>query len=609
MAKLADICADAQYDAMKRRVNQGMASPRTDDNSYSRPVSNAPDPYSNWRKRLPEGFVPSGYQDAVFQAIIGPYEGHGPTCDILIEAVAGSGKTKTLEVASFLLPPDIQRRTLMTPFNAHIMEELKARKAAGKIPGNVGISTIHSFGLRTIKTRITPLDEKTWVNARKYRILSELAWSQVSIPPDLKADDAFRAKWVNARKDLEKLVSLAMLSLSGEDRGSLRALMMHHGIEIMTEAQEEVFAAVPRILKWGREGLPEPDSDGHTYSPSEMISFEDMVYLPTALDIDPPTYKLILVDEAQDLNAAQRTLMLRAKGKEGRIVFVGDRRQAIYAFAGADASSFDSVLRETGAKLLPLSICYRCATSVVAAAQDIVPQIEPSPYAPHGSVLRSEQKKFMDRAVSIWKEQPKHRAGWLLLCRTNAPLIGWAFALMRHGIPVTMTGRDILATLKSTIRDIRNAGLKGGIDTDEDIYGQFFASVPIYRQKESARLSREYSDPDALDTAIAQLYDRIDCAIAVAYAAKEAGITDWNAALEYVERIFEEHDGDVITLSSIHKAKGLECRNVALLHSELIPHPMVRQGWQLEQEDNLRYIAYTRAQERLYILEGKEDVE
>ena len=60
-----------------------------------------------------------------------------------------------------------------------------------------------------------------------------------------------------------------------------------------------------------------------------------------------------------------------------------------------------------------------------------------------------------------------------------------------------------------------------------------------------------------------------------------------------------------VTLSTIHKVKGLEFPTVFLLDWHLLPSRFAKAAWQRTQEKNLQYVAITRAMERLvYINSG-----
>ena len=62
---------------------------------------------------------------------------------------------------------------------------------------------------------------------------------------------------------------------------------------------------------------------------------------------------------------------------------------------------------------------------------------------------------------------------------------------------------------------------------------------------------------------------------------------------------------DSIRLSTIHKVKGLEANRVWFYLPELVPHPNAVSDWELKQEENLKYVAITRAKNELYYVWGK----
>ena len=64
-------------------------------------------------------------------------------------------------------------------------------------------------------------------------------------------------------------------------------------------------------------------------------------------------------------------------------------------------------------------------------------------------------------------------------------------------------------------------------------------------------------------------------------------------------------NANVILLSSVHRAKGLESKRVFILHHELMPHPMAKSLWAKGQEENLKYVAITRAIQTLVWVRGE----
>ncbi|MDY6902854.1 MAG: 3'-5' exonuclease, partial [Cyanobacteriota bacterium] len=73
-----------------------------------------------------------------------------------------------------------------------------------------------------------------------------------------------------------------------------------------------------------------------------------------------------------------------------------------------------------------------------------------------------------------------------------------------------------------------------------------------------------------------------------------------------IDKIFSDDDAP-ITLSTCHRAKGLEAERIFIYHPEHMPLTWRnQQKWQLEQEENLLYVALTRSKSELFIC-GKCD--
>jgi DNA helicase-2/ATP-dependent DNA helicase PcrA len=70
------------------------------------------------------------------------------------------------------------------------------------------------------------------------------------------------------------------------------------------------------------------------------------------------------------------------------------------------------------------------------------------------------------------------------------------------------------------------------------------------------------------------------------------------------ETLFANVSGDTsnfVLLSSVHRAKGLEADVVHVIRPDQMPHPMARGPEAQAQEQNLIYVAYTRARRELHI--------
>lgn len=467
----------------------------------------------------------SQYQLAVFENVA---TGTGHT---FVGAVAGSGKTTTIVEALKHVPRGCT--TLFVAFNKSIAEELKKRA-----PRGVEVSTLHSYGLKTITASLGRLR----IDARR-------------------VDDMVRAmhgddpKTWDFRRDLTKTVSLAKGQLAS-DEAEVDAIIDAFGIESARNGARQAF--VKDVLKILLQ-CTEVSEDGR-------IDFDDMIWLPVVLSLRQVQFDRVFVDETQDLNAAQIEMTMRAVKKNGRICAVGDPRQAIYGFRGADSAAVDNIVKRLDATVLPLSVCYRCAKSIIREAKDVVPQIEWAPDAEEGVVSDMTVREMKQEAAP----------GDFILSRTNAPLISLCMYFIKEGRPANIQGRDVGASLAAFCKKSKAKNVEALCDYVED-----------WRDKECARLAAKHRDTQSVE-------DRAECILALSEGA--ASVDD---VVERIELLFaDKDDSSRITLSTTHKAKGLERDRAWVLQSTYRRRPGV-------EEENLYYVAVTRARKTLYLVEGK----
>jgi DNA helicase II / ATP-dependent DNA helicase PcrA len=489
----------------------------------------------------------SQYQQAVFADVA---EGHGHT---VIKAVAGSGKTTTIVEALNHVRPGL--KTLFVAFNKAIAEELKKQA-----PPTVEVSTLHSYGLKTITRSLGRLRinnyrlrdiVKEWRRDGKLESIKELA----KLVRADKETGELEGEWELLR-DLERTVSLAKGFLSSEE-GQIG--MIIDDFEIRSPLAEETL-----LDPFARDVLElllrcADVSDG-------CIDFDDMIWLPIVLELRQLQFDRVFVDETQDLNPAQIELVMRSVKKNGRVFAVGDPRQAIYRFRGADSAAMSNVIERLSAKTLPLSVCYRCCKAVIRKAQEIVPEIEYAPGATEGVV--------MEATVSEMKRDVK--PGDFILSRTNAPLISLCMSFLREGRRATIQGRDIGASLAAFVKKSAAKDVSALRDY-----------VELWRDTECKRLSAKRRDTQSVE-------DRAECILALSEGAETV-----RDVLSSIERMFDDKKGEgFIVLSSTHKAKGLERDTVWALTGTYRRKPEV-------EEDNLWYVCVTRAQRKLVLVSGE----
>jgi len=469
----------------------------------------------------------SPYQLAIFADVA---RGSGHT---VVNAVAGSGKTTVLVEAISHVPAGLS--TLFVAFNKPIAEEL-ARRLAGK---RVEVSTLHSYGLRVVTAGLGRL------RIHKYRVDGFLR-ERLGDEPET----------FHLRRSLGKAVSLAKGALAHSTE-AVDVLLDAFGVEVDGLPRDEFVAAVVSLLDRCRD-----TSDG-------CLDFDDMVWLPVVHGLRQRAFDRVFVDERQDLNAAQVEMVLRAVRPDGRICAVGDPRQAIYRFRGADSQAFERVAAQLQAKELPLSISYRCARGIVEHIRDVLPEIpiQAAPDAPYGEVTYAARVRMETQAC----------AGDFILSRTNTPLIGLCTKFLREGRRANIQGRDVGESLCAFVK-------KSGVRTVEALRNY----VEDWGDKECARLAAKRRDTQAAEDRVACLLELSD------------GAPNLAGVLERIEELFSDRAGqDCIVLSSTHKAKGLERDRVWMLVGTYLRRPD-------EEERNLYYVAASRARRTLFLVEGFE---
>ncbi len=463
---------------------------------------------------------------------------------LIVEAVAGSGKTFTIVKAAQLIPASA--KAVFLAFNKSIATEL-----GNKLPDHVESKTLNALGWALCRYRIgkhiTVERNKTRDLIQKHlpeearEVMAELlniiakAKSHGLIPPRMPTPrgtyEATDEKWQN--------------------------LMDRYDVDA-NGCGEATFITWANLIL--REGLEEQN----------VFDFDDQLYMPVALDLAAWGYDWIIIDEAQDVSHVQRTLLRKFLKTDGRLIAVGDSNQAIYGFRGADSQSLANIGRVFNADTLPLSISYRCPRLVVEIAKQFVPQIEASDTAEDGEILNPT-----DWAVESFSDDD------LIVCRTTAPLIELAYKCIAEGKKVHVMGREIG---KGLINVIKKAGGKR-ITTIEDLRPKL--------ERWQDRMIRKAEKDEAK---IAAIQDKVDCINILA-----AGLDTIKQLTDAIEAIFS-NSAQGTTLATVHKAKGLEAPRVFILNPDGMPSRWARQEWQIQQERNLQYVAVTRALETLVYL-------
>jgi superfamily I DNA/RNA helicase len=108
------------------------------------------------------------------------------------------------------------------------------------------------------------------------------------------------------------------------------------------------------------------------------------------------------------------------------------------------------------------------------------------------------------------------------------------------------------------------------------------------------------------DNRAEQLGDQRDAVIAIIEGLPEDARTVYEV-IAVIRKLFtDEGAANQTTLSTVHKAKGMESHTVFILDGHLMPSKWAKQAWQQVQEQNLKYVAVTRALDSLFFVESTQ---
>lgn len=462
-------------------------------------------------------FNPSPYNKAILE-----FWQNNPEQNIAVDAVAGSGKTSQI---AYLCQNAPQAKKLYLVFSKEMQTEVEPRLAKF----NVDVKTIHSFGRQAIVLK----GYRARIDQWKYQnLLDQYEYDQ--------------DKFGISKNQFVKILEIVRDWYEPISNESILDAMEHWDIS----ASDEFYELLTEFCQY-MQFINETGA-----SDLNVISFNDMVYLPLYHNLQFPRYEECFVDEAQDLN---RSKMLVVKKLQGRVTIVGDPHQAIFGFSGADTRAFQRMIDELDCEVFSLPVCYRCPDSVIELAQEYVPHIKG--VGKEGEVLKQSYQQMLDTLA------PDD----MVICRTNAPLVSLALKLLVAGKPAKIKGRQFAEGVIRLIEEVEKKKISySNLDRELDI----LIDSKVERTKSDGKIQN--------------LYDSGDCIKAIA-----EECDNYYQLKAKIRSLFDDkEDKDFISLSSFHRSKGLERDNVTILLQKLTPPGC-------DQESNLVYVAMTRAKKSL----------
>ena len=226
---------------------------------------------------------------------------------------------------------------------------------------------------------------------------------------------------------------------------------------------------------------------------NNAIDFDDIINFtikiltenPDVLEYYTEKFQYILVDEYQDTNKAQFTLVSLFASRYGNITAVGDNDQGIYSFRGADITNILNFERDfPGTKIIKLEQNYRCTGNILKAANAVIKHNEnkyeknlwtendegqiPCIYC--GEDEYDEGRYIVEQINHLRTEEYYKYSDFTVLYRMNAQSRAIEDILMREQIPYKVIGglkfyerkeiKDIIAYLRLIHNTADNLSLR-----------------------------------------------------------------------------------------------------------------------------------------------------
>ena len=274
----------------------------------------------------------------------------------LVIAGAGSGKTKVLtyKIAYLMGEKNVSPWNILAiTFTNKAANEMKERVAAlvGDIAKDMWIGTFHSICVRILRKYIDRIGfDHSFVifDTSDQRILLKECLKDLNIDDKILNDRAVQYEISNAKNEM----------LEPEQ------YMARTNNDFRKEKIAEVYELYQKRLK-----------------ANNAIDFDDIINFtikilaenPDVLAYYTDKFKYILVDEYQDTNKSQFTLVTMLASKFGNITVVGDNDQGIYSFRGADITNILNFEKDfPGTRIIKLEQNYRCTGNILNIANAVI---------------------------------------------------------------------------------------------------------------------------------------------------------------------------------------------------------------------------------------------
>ena len=516
---------------------------------------------------------------------------------LVIRAGAGSGKTRVLtrRIAYGAVTDQIDpRRVLALTFTRKAAGELNHRLRQLGLRESAAAGTFHAIALSQLRqkwaergeTPPTLLDRKVGFVARLVPRVNDR-----TTPLDLVAE----IEWAKARRILPEKYAAAA---EAHDR---KPPMTPERVAMVYEEYEA------------------------TKAKRNLMDFDDILILcgrmlqrdRGAAEAFRWSFRHLFVDEFQDVNPLQFALLKVFAGPEPHLCVVGDSRQAIYAWNGADSSYLDDFESHfAGAESVSLRMNYRstpeilrCASSVLPTHETLTPTL---PSGPEASIASHTDDKAEAKAIArMLRNAHSQRTRWrdmAVLVRTNAQVALLANALADAEVPVAARGQSKLIERPEVLDAIDQM-----VRTGQQLSTSLDDLVTRMNEQDEEEALAAADEPPVEDESGGRVEagsERRQLLEAFVRLGRDHLAVDPNASIKsFVDALKAGSNeaatagGDRVDVTTFHQAKGLEWEVVHLAGMErgLSPIGHAKTPDALAEEHRLIYVGLTRAKRQLHL--------
>ena len=391
-----------------------------------------------------------GLNDKQYEAVVNT---EGPC---LVIAGAGSGKTKVLthKIAYLIEEKGVKPWNILAiTFTNKAAKEMKERveKLIGDATNDMWLGTFHAICVRILRKYIDRIGfDSSFVifDTTDQKTLVKQCIKELDLDDKMFTDRGVLSEISNAKNDM-----LEPDAYSARANGDFRK-----------EKIAEIYQMYQNRLK-----------KNNAIDFDDIINFTIKIFMetPEALMYYSEKFHYVLIDEYQDTNKAQFTLVTLLAGRNGNITVVGDNDQGIYSFRGADISNILNFERDfPGTRIIKLEQNYRCTGNILSAANNVIKNNETKyekklwtknedgvlPRLFIGDDEYGEARFIAEQVEHLKRQEYYHYSDFAVLYRMNSQSRAIEDILRREDIPYKIVGglkfyerkeiKDIIAYLR-----------------------------------------------------------------------------------------------------------------------------------------------------------------